>query len=404
MSTNVSTEMKPLEDRQYRDGKVVIYMRGDWWWTRMKLPTGGWYKISSKTTDYDEAVKFACDRFDEIKFREKNNMSLVTRKFASVANATIKELQIQLDSGYGKKTYSHYIGAINRYLIPYFGNMNVDSIDHSKLMEFDKWRIKTIGRIPRKSTINNHNSAFKRVFAVALKNNWIHPYRVPDLVNTGSKTKRRPSFTFAEYRDLYRYMRKWHKTGRKEKTREIRTLLRDYVLILANTGMRHGTESTNLKWKHIEEFEMDGHHYLRFWVNGKTGRRELVANPNVKRYLKRIQNRFEDLKDLDLKDLYRKDEYVFKTQSGDRPNDWHGAFEILMKDSGLWQDKHGDRRTLYSLRHTYATYRLMRGVSIHILATQMGTSVAMIEQHYSHLIPTMSARQITNMSRRRAKK
>jgi integrase len=30
--------------------------------------------------------------------------------------------------------------------------------------------------------------------------------------------------------------------------------LRDYVLILANTGMRHGTEAMNLKWRHIEWF------------------------------------------------------------------------------------------------------------------------------------------------------
>jgi len=44
------------------------------------------------------------------------------------------------------------------------------------------------------------------------------------------------------------------------------------------------------------------------------------------------------------------------------------------------------KRVLYSLRHTYATLALTHDkVSIHTLAKQMGTSVAMIEQHYSHL-------------------
>ena len=41
---------------------------------------------------------------------------------------------------------------------------------------------------------------------------------------------------------------------------------------------------------------------------------------------------------------------------------------------------------LYSLRHTYATLALTHDkVAIHTLAKQMGTSVEMIEKHYSHL-------------------
>jgi integrase len=63
--------------------------------------------------------------------------------------------------------------------------------------------------------------------------------------------------------------------------------------------------------------------------------------------------------------------------------DWHGAFEILMGDSGLLKDRYGDRRTLYSLRHTYATFALTNRVDIHVLARQMGTSIGMIEKHYS---------------------
>jgi integrase len=41
----------------------------------------------------------------------------------------------------------------------------------------------------------------------------------------------------------------------------MRELLRDYILILANTGMRHGTEAQNLRWKNISTFEMDGRSY-----------------------------------------------------------------------------------------------------------------------------------------------
>lgn len=65
-----------------------------------------------------------------------------------------------------------------------------------------------------------------------------------------------------------------------------------------------------------------------------------------------------------------------------------------MKESGLLYDKHGDRRTLYSLRHTYATFELMDGIDIHFLAIQMGTSVGMLEKHYSRLKPLLVAKQL----------
>jgi len=46
----------------------------------------------------------------------------------------------------------------------------------------------------------------------------------------------------------------------------------------------------------------------------------------------------------------------------------------------------GQNRVFYSLRHSYATLALTHDkVPIHTLAEQMGTSVTMIERHYSHL-------------------
>jgi len=50
-------------------------------------------------------------------------------------------------------------------------------------------------------------------------------------------------------------------------------------------------------------------------------------------------------------------------------------------------------RTLYSLRHFYATYQLFNGRNIHKLAIQMGTSVGMLEQHYSKLTPMLMAKE-----------
>lgn len=71
-----------------------------------------------------------------------------------------------------------------------------------------------------------------------------------------------------------------------------------------------------------------------------------------------------------------------------------------MKDTGLAVGTTSESpRTLYSLRHTYATLQLMEGRSIHELARQMGTSVAMLEQHYSKIPPELVAEKFAGERR-----
>jgi integrase len=69
------------------------------------------------------------------------------------------------------------------------------------------------------------------------------------------------------------------------------------------------------------------------------------------------------------------------------------TFNNLMRDSGLDADRDvKQRRSLYSLRHTYAHLALLKErMDVYTLAKQMGTSVKMIEQHYGHLQPSQQA-------------
>jgi len=227
------------EIKHFRDGDVVLYKRENSkrWQARIKLPTNKWKRISTKMNNMDDASEYACQKYDEFRFKVKNNLPLETRQFSAVANLAKIKMQNELDAGYGKISFNDYIGVINRYLIPYFGNMNIDKIDYKKLKKFDEWREKKIGRKLKASTINNHNAAMNRIFGTALENGWIHKTQMPLLKNRGLKTERRSYFTKREYRSLCAFMPAWSKMGRKQKTREIRELLRDYVLILTNTGV-----------------------------------------------------------------------------------------------------------------------------------------------------------------------
>ena len=86
---------------------------------------------------------------------------------------------------------------------------------------------------------------------------------------------------------------------------------------------------------------------------------------------------------------------VFTLDDGSQPYGLAGTFQRMLAAAGLSKDlATGQQRTLYSLRHTYATAELMSGTDIHTLARQMGTSVIMLERHYSKLTATMAAERL----------
>ena len=80
--------------------------------------------------------------------------------------------------------------------------------------------------------------------------------------------------------------------------------------------------------------------------------------------------------------LIKKNLY-FVTPDGSSVGSYKKGFQKLLDECDLRLDNDGNYRTLYSLRHTYATMRINE-VPIYQLAVNMGTSVKMIEEYYSH--------------------
>jgi integrase len=254
-----------------------------------------------------------------------------------------------------------------------------------------------MGKSPSESVINNHNSALNRVFDEAVERGYMTKTQVPLLRNDGFKSERRPDFTAVEYRTLYKGMRKWVSTARKGHESELRQVMREYVLTIANVGFRAGTEGMNLKWSNVYFFEENGKRYLALWVDGKTKAHEMTARHGCIRYLDRLRMRtpkysegtFEEFLDK------REDGYVFRIGGKDMTTTFGRMFKRLLTQLGLLIDgRTRKERTLYSLRHMYATYALSGDrVSIHQLARHMDTSVGMIEKHYSHILLRKNAAQ-----------
>ena len=156
-----------------------------------------------------EAKEYARDTFLEYKFRHKNDLPVVTKKFSDVAKLAIVDMRKQLDAGLGRKVFADYIVCIERYLIPFFGAQFVTSIDYQKIQDFYEWRRAKMGREPKASTLNTHNSAMNRVFEEAVARGFIANKNVLLMVNRGEKSERRPDFTREEYATLIRKMPSW---------------------------------------------------------------------------------------------------------------------------------------------------------------------------------------------------
>jgi len=394
--------MRQLRDDTHLilDGEVRVYRRErSKRWQAAFVIDGHTIRISTGKRDLAEAKEYARDTFLEYKFRHKNDLPIVTKKFSDVAKLAIVDMRKQLDAGLGRKVFADYIVCIERYLIPFFGAQFVTSIDYQKIQDFYEWRRAKMGREPKASTLNTHNSAMNRVFDEAVARGFIAHKSVPLMVNRGEKSERRPDFTREEYATLIRKIPSWINLGKAGKPTDMRHLMRDYVLIMANTGMRHGTEALNLKWKHVTLFEEKDLQYLEMSVSGKTGRRDIICRSGTINYLKRIHERSDDIKYIPFEDLLKQriDLPVFRLPDGTVSKNIHQTFRKFVTDTGLITcPRTGQNRTLYSLRHTYATFALLNdGMDIHALAIQMGTSIGMIERHYSHLTPRLKKDMLT---------
>lgn len=400
LSEHTSTNSIPYpttEERTCRDGNVVLFLRkhSAQWQARIRRFSGKWFDVSTNTSDFEKAKQIAGNKYDAMLRSQQTGDVDVSRQFKDVARVTIRELQNELDKGIGKVVYESYILAINKYLIPCFGSLTIHNINHAHLARLDVFRTEKLGRTPNKSTVTTHNAALNRIFKTAVAHGYMLPTQIPQLHNKGLKPQARPYFDEREFAALTEHLEAFTKIGRKRETRETRQLLRDYVLILAHTGMRTGREALSLKWCSIRRLSLsDGASGLEFAIQGKTGKRTLIAKDAdgvVSESLGRIQKRDPELAALPMDELFRIDAYVFRTSYGQRVK--HGRlakhFKKLLEKYGLLKNTQGEDRTLYSLRHMYATFQILNGVDMATLAVQMGTSIGMLEKHYSKLKPYM---------------
>lgn len=158
---------------------------------------------------------------------------------------------------------------------------------------------------------------------------------------------------------------------------------------MANTGLRPD-EANRLEYRDVtvERDQEGGERILLIEVRGKRGVGYCKSTTGAVYPFLRLKKR----NDPEPNDL------VF-------PQDHKKQFNRALTDCALKFDREGNRRSAYSLRHTYICLRLLEGADIYQIAKNCRTSVEMIEKHYAvHLKNTLDARAINvkRSGRRRA--
>lgn len=390
---------KQVERHDISD-ELYIYLQdnSERWYARIKV-AGKWHARATKQKEKEKAIGMAYRIQMEFQFMADRNLLVSSKRFRDVAEKAISAMEEALDNETAPLNYKTYIQVLRKYHIPFFDRTYITSIDSEKLREFNDWRIKQFDRVPAKSTLLNHNAAMQLVFKEAVDHKWMLAAQVPSLSTKGVESQRRAHFSPEEYDKAFDAVYQLEQNSRKEKTRQIRELLMDYMEFAVNTGIRPGTEMESLTWGDIQ-IDTNEHNII-FYITvtkGKTvkhtGTREVVCREEIFSSVQELRERFPNRKPSDK---------LFRLADGTTTNELGKAFDKAITEVGLKSSPHGVR-TLYSLRHTYITWQLMSGnVSMEVLAKQCGTSIAMIEQHYSHVTPKMYSKELSGVDLGKAK-
>jgi len=378
---------------------IAMRARSHYWQIHLKVKSlKKWLKKSSGTSDVMEATKLAEDWAADIRASERRGFPLVSKKFKAVAMAVSAKYKAEIKAGTGKPKYADYYRAIDQYLIPFFGNHNIDRITPAIISEFHHWRYQKIGRQLKQSTQHTHNLALTKVFNEAIELGYMTEFLRPSMKNTGESGEARGFFTHTELITLQTYLQKWALEGRAETTRNLRELLCLYVAFVAGTGVRPGTETKELKWKHIEFVQQKNTRVIHITLpQGKIGARNLIARHEIWHILDKLRALQVKYQEITLDELIsrREDTYLFCMRDGARPYSFVNVFGDGIRAAKMLTNNNDDKeRSLYSLRHYYATQRILEGYSYEELETQMGTSASMLKDHYNHLNPLMIAERL----------
>jgi hypothetical protein len=274
-------------------------------------------------------------------------------------------------------------------IIPFFGDLSIASITEQQIQSFYS---KIESRRLSSTTLSLYLMTLRKVLKYARTSNLIQS--VPIIPSVKIRKRSRGSFTPTEYVRLIRSARRLIGTPVLStdesipkrfwiipKYRHYPSDLADVIAFMVNSFIRPSDLRT-LRHRHVE-IVRGQHNYLRLTLpETKAHDAPIVTlRPAVRLYehlvIRQKREGFGNADDFLFLPGEQNRKYVLGVFG------W--MFRNLLERLGLRDGPHGHPRTLYSLRHTAITLRLLYGTGIDMLtlARNARTSVEMIERHYA---------------------
>ncbi|MBI1262775.1 MAG: site-specific integrase [Rhizobiales bacterium] len=371
------------------DNKVQLYMRPNSpHWQCSCSVAGRQRRTSTKEESLARAKDVARDWYLGLLGKYRAGELKEGKTFKEAAERFMTEFEI-ITQGQRSPIYvKGHKDRLKNHLMPFFGDKVLADITPGVVQDYRIERMKprvhkTTGRqlpSPARSTLHQEIVCLRQVLKTGQRHGWL-PY-LPDIsppYKSSPKVRHRAWFSPEEYTRLYEATRARAKNPKKERWRTASENLHDYVLFMANTGLRPD-EALRLEFRDVAIVtdEATGERILEIEVRGKRGVGFCKSMDGAVLPFQRLKKRNNG-------------------QPTDKlfPRFQREIFNAVLDELKLKTDREGQRRTAYSLRHTYICMRLMQGADIYQIAKNCRTSVEMIENYYaSHIKNTLDAAAI----------
>ncbi len=375
-------------------GKVHLYKRDGRFWQCSASVGGQQYRATTKKEEISQAEDVAEDWYLELrgKFKRGEVGQLVKanneKTFAEAAEQFIREFPVITDGQRNEQYVAGHERRIRNHLLPFFGDKPLSKVTSGLIQEYRIHRVtstkEATGKPPARNTMHQEIVALRQVLKTAIRHGDITT--LPDLsqpYRSNAKISHRAWFSPDEYKELYKATRERVENPKKKKYQADYEELHDYVLFMVNTGLRPD-ESRRIQFRDVKVVDDrdSGQRILEIDVRGKRGVGFCKSMPGAVIPFQRLMKRRNG----------KPTELVF-------PKTHHELFNTILGELDLKVDREGQRRTFYSLRHTYICMRLMEGADVYQIAKNCRTSVKMIEEFYASHIKNMVDASVINVRR-----
>lgn len=390
--TTIDSHKFQQEQINLYHGDVKLFRRqgGGVWQVKIWIKEEQKYlRKSLRTRDEDLARRFAEDEYISVKASRITGQKI----FKVALHTIIDEWLVEQRKTVGiSKTLGRYQAIVSQtnWLKKFIEDPNykIEDIQPSLFVDYYGWRKSKRSEVVN-STLVNEKATINAIFKFAIRKGYlsvIFQAEFPPLLKSSNK---REALTVEEYRKIYRYMRTKEFLDERD-TLKVRHFIRDFTMLLANTGLRFG-EARRLKWKHCKV------------VRGKDEKKKLSeislsAEMTKNRKARVVQGmRGDVLERIKSYSNYTKpNDFVFvDNNSGNELSRdyYYRAWKFMLNNTGL--DMGVKEITYYNLRHTYATWRLYAGVSSRALCENLGTGLKYLEEHYGQMQTKMMRDSLT---------